>query len=247
MHFIEHTFSPTRLLLVWQAPEGVERDHIPCVIGELRNRDGAVSFRYLTDSSDFRRAVSLGFVCYPAFRKLHAEEYTGGVMDSFLRRLPPRSRGDFTQFLEQWRLPATANTVSDFALLAYTGAKLPSDGFSVVWPLDEVTSPGEVLLEVAGFRYQNIGLSAVTVDAPVGFVLEPENAYDDKAIRMEVARRPIGYVKRSQRDAVANWLVHYHVEAFVERINGTPERPVIYVFCRLAERDLLTLPHVTAG
>ncbi len=236
MHLIEHTFSPTRLLLVWQAPEGDGRDRVPCVIGELRNQDGAVSFRYLTDSDDFRRAARLGFVCYPAFRKLREEEYTSGVMESFLRRLPPRSRGDFTQFLEQWRLPATASTLSDFALLAYAGAKLPSDGFSVVWPLDEVTAPGEVLLEVAGFPYQNIDLSAVTVDAPVGFVLEPENAYDNKAIRMEVGPQKIGYVKRTQRDAVANWLTHYHVEAYVERVNGTPERPLIYVFCCLTSR-----------
>ena len=106
----------------------------------------------------------------------------------------------------------------------------------MVWPLDEVTAPGEVLLEVAGFRYQNIDLSAVTVDAPVGFVLEPENAYDNKAIRMEVGPQKIGYVKRTQRDAVANWLTHYHVEAYVEQVNGTPERPLIYVFCRLTSR-----------
>lgn len=246
MHLIEHTFSPTRLLLVWQAPEGNGRDSVPCVIGELRNQDGAVSFRCLTDNDDFHRAVSLGFICYPAFRKLHAEAYTGGTMDSFLRRLPSRSRGDFAQFFERWRLPATASTLSDFALLAYAGAKLPSDGFSVVWLLDEVAPLDEVLPEVAGFRSQNIDLSTVTVDAPVRFVLEPENAYDKKAIRMAVGPRQIGYVRRTQRDAVANWLVYYHIEAFVVRFNGTPERPIIYVFCRLTKRHLLTLPRTAA-
>jgi len=245
MHFIEHTFSPTRLLLAWQAPDGENCDRSPCVIGELRDQDGVVSFRYLTDTEDFRRAVNLGFVCYPAFRKLHGE-YTDGVIDSFLRRLPPRSRGDFPQFLEQWRLPATVG-LSHFALLAYTGAKLPSDGFSVVWPLDEVAAPGEVLLEVAGFRYQDMGVNDVVIGAPVHFVLEPENAHDNKAVRMEMAGRRIGYVKRLQRNAVSSWLTRYDVRATLERFNGTPDRPIIYVFCRLTERRPISRPSIAVG
>ena len=182
MHVIEHTFVPTRLLLVWQAPDG--RDRSLLAVGELRDQNGVISFRYLPNTDDFCKAVELGFVCYPAFRK-HEGEYTDGVMDSFLRRLPPRSRGDFIKFLEQWCLPATAD-LSDFALLAYSGAKLPSDGFSLVWPLDEVTAPGEVLLEVAGFRYQGVGLNELTEGMPVKFVCEPDNDKDSKALRIEV-------------------------------------------------------------
>lgn len=243
MHLIEHTFTPTRLLLVWQAPDG--RDRTLLVVGELRDQGGVVSFRYLPDTEDFRKAVDLGFVCYPAFRK-HDGEYTDGVMDSFLRRLPPRSRGDFSKFLEQWRLPATA-TLSNFALLAYSGAKLPSDGFSVVWPLEEVKAPGEVLLEVAGFRYQGIDLNELSVGMPVSFVPEPENPKDNMALRIEANGRRIGYVKRLQRDAVVNWLAHYDVDAFIDRFNGTAERPIVYVFCRLSQRWAGNMPHKVAG
>lgn len=242
MHVIEHLFIPTRLLLVWQAPDG--RDRSLLVVGELRDQGGVISFRYLPDTDDFRKAGELGFVCYPAFRKPEGE-YTDGVMDSFLRRLPPRSRGDFTKFLEQWRVPATA-TLSDFALLAYSGAKLPSDGFSVVWPMDEVMAPGEVLLEVAGFRYQGVGLNELTEGMPVKFISEPDNVKDSKALRVDVAGRRIGYVNRVQRDAVVKWLAHYDVEAYLERFNGTSERPVVYVFCRVTHRQSSSLPRAIA-
>lgn len=243
MHFIEHTFAPTRLLLVWQAPDG--RDRTLFVIGELTECGGIVSFRYLADTDDFRNAVEEGFVCHPAFPK-HDVEYTGGVMDVFMRRLPPRSRSDYSKYLEQWRLPATS-VLTDFAMLAYSGAKLPSDGFSVVWPLDEVAAPGEVLLEVAGFRYQNIGLDELSVGMSVTFAPESDNKWDTNALRMEVDGRRIGYVKRAQRDAVMNWLTHYRVDAVLERFNGTAERPIVYVFCRLTERQPDALPRRAAG
>lgn len=243
MNFIEHIFSPSRLLVLWQAPDGPDRSHF--AIGELRDKGGLVSFSYLTDTEDYRKATELGFVCYPAFRKPD-RIYTAGVMDSFLRRLPPRKRGDFTKYLEQWRLPPTA-TLSDFALLAYSGAKLPTDGFSLAWPLDEVAAPGEILLEVAGFRYQSVGLNELTEGMPVTFVPEPDNAKDSKALRIEAAGRRIGYVKRVQRDAVVKWLAQYDVNANVERINGTPERPVVYVFCRVTHRQSSSLPCAVAG
>lgn len=243
MHFIEHIFAPKRLLLAWQAPN--DPDRTVFVVGEVRDRCGVISFRYCFDTEDFRKAVQRGFVCYPAFSKRDGD-YTDGVLDSFMNRLPPRSRRDFPTFLAQWRLPANIG-LSDFALLAYTGAKLPSDGFSLVWPLDEVGAPGEVLLEVAGFRYQGIGLDELSVGLPVRFVPEPDNPKDEKALRIEAEDRRIGYVKRLQRDAVATWLARYDVDASLERFNGTADRPLVYVFCRLRQRASEAIRHSAAA
>ncbi|MBU2766655.1 hypothetical protein HAP94_10710 [Acidithiobacillus ferrivorans] len=120
-------------------------------------------------------------------------------------------------------------------LLAYSGAKPPSDRISVVWPLAEVTAPGEILLEVAGFRYQGIRFNELKIDMPVAFVPEPDNETDSKALRMEAGGRSIGYVKRAQRDVVTSWLARYDVDARIDRISGTAERALVYVFCRLSE------------
>ncbi|WP_303902944.1 HIRAN domain-containing protein [Thiohalomonas denitrificans] len=238
MQLIEHTFLPFRLLLTWQAPEGKERRRF--AVGELREAQGGLSFRYLTESEDFRKAQELGFNCYPAFRKTN-QVYFHGVREAFLRRVPPRSRKDFPKFLQQWRLRADSE-LPDFTLLAYCGAKLPSDGFSLVWPLEEVTPPGEVLLEVAGFRYQDIRLEELSAGMPVRFTLEPSNPKDPNALRMDVDGRPIGYVNRFQRNAVANWLGRHQIDAWVERFNGTSERPLVYVYCRVSEQSSAQLP-----
>lgn len=242
MRFIEHVFSPTRLLLAWQAPEGTDR--IQRVVGELRLVDGMVSFRYLSDSEDFREARKLGFVCHPAFRKLD-REYTDGVMSAFQRRIPARSRGDFAEYLEPLRLRPSAD-LSEFRLLAYSGAKLPTDGFSLVWPLAEVYAPGEVLLEVAGFRYQGVAIGDLAVGDLVQFRQEPENFVDPRALRIEAGGRRIGYVKRLQRDAVSHWLDHYEIDATIERINRNAEHPRIFVFCALSERRARTTDGRTA-
>ncbi len=234
MNFIEHLVEPERLLLVWQAPDGKVRARLE--VGELLREGEEITFRYLTESEDFARACELGFTCYPAFRKTD-RDYTTSVMDTFMRRLPPRKRGDFSRYLEQWRLTAET-TPSDFALLAYSGAKLPNDGFSVDWPLAEVEAPCELLLEVAGFRYQEgVEISDLAEGMSVQFQLESENPYDPRALSVEVDGQRIGYVKRSQRDAVLSWLERYEVEAVIERLNGTPDRPLVYLFCRIRHSD----------
>lgn len=243
MQLIEHTIEPRRLLLVWQAPDGKERTRL--VVGELLRESDTVTFRYLTQTEDFERARELGFSCYPAFRKTD-RVYTEGVMDTFMRRLPPRKRGDFAKYLQQWRL-VPEKTLSDFALLAYSGARLPTDGFSIDWPLSEVEAPCELLIEVAGFRYQDdVSVDELSVGMPVTFRHEPENIHDNKALAVEWNGRRIGYVKRTQREAVMRWLRDYDIEANIERLNGTKERPVVYLFCRLREKGTVDLPRQVA-
>ncbi|MBU2805362.1 HIRAN domain-containing protein [Acidithiobacillus ferrooxidans] len=227
MNLIERTFNPTRLLLAWQTPKGGPLYSV----GELIQRNDQTDFRYLIGTDDFQAAADQGFSGYSAF-PLRKGEFTDGVMDVFMRRLPPRKRGDFAQYLEKFRLSPDAD-LSDFALLGYSGAKLPSDSFSVLWPMDDITAPAEVLLDVAGFRYQNVSMKDLSIGMMVSFIPEPENEIDNGAIRIETSGRRIGYVKRAQCDAVRTWIDRYVIEAQLERFNGTPERPVIYVFCRL--------------
>jgi hypothetical protein len=224
---IKHVTDPERLLLVWQAPEGRSRARL--VVGELCQHEGQVIFRYLPDTEEFKKACALGFVCYPAFRKT-SQEYTQNVLDSFLRRLPPRKRGDFGKYLEQWRLDPNVE-ISDFALLGHTGAKLPNDGFSLINPFDHIELPHEFYIEVAGFRYQqNISVDDISVGMNAVFVAEPTNEYSGDAVRIEVNGKRIGYVNNVQCKAFKRWLGQYSINASVERINGTSDRPLVYIY-----------------
>ncbi|WP_347985743.1 HIRAN domain-containing protein [Methylomonas sp. AM2-LC] len=227
MNFINHILQPSRLLLVWQSPEGKSRKRF--VVGEVCAVEETYVFRYLPNTVDFFNAQNEGFMGYPAFRK-YSQEYQEGVLDTFLRRVPPRKRGDFHKYLEQWRLAADIN-ISDFALLGHTGAKLPNDGFSLINPFDGINAPYQFYIEVAGFRYyrESISLNDITIGTAVNFVLEPENDIDPNAVRIETLAGKFGYVNKVQCLAFNRWLKSSTITAWIERINGTDERPLIYI------------------
>lgn len=239
MNYIEHVREPHRLLLIWQAAEGERVRH---AVAELvRPEAGPVRLRYLVDTPDFEAARDEGFFNFPAFRKLGLT-YDLGVEETFMRRLPPRTRGDYPQYLEKFRLhPETE--ISDFALLAYTGAKLPSDGFSILDPLDDVQARCELLLEVAGFRHAaQLGRDEIKIGDPARFVPEPDNPHDQKAVAVYLGAGKIGYVPRQQAPAVQRLVQEGALEAVVERVNGQPERPLIYLFTRLQAEASIDTP-----
>lgn len=245
MNFIEHVHEPRRLLLVWQGPEGSSRTRH--TIAELvRVADDRVRFHYLCDSDDFKTAQAEGFVNFPAFRKLD-QDYDLGIVETFMRRLPPSSRGDYAQYLEQFRLrPETV--VSDFGLLGYTGAKLPSDGFSLINPLDDVVGSCDVLVEVAGFRHTSeLPVDALREGDLADFAPEPGNIHDTNALAIRAHGRKIGYVPRQQAVAICNWQRAAALQAHIERVNGRPERPLIYLFVRARGVGAMAPPHRRSG
>ena len=92
MNYIEHIREPKKLLLCWQAPSGPDRRRH--IIAELYHLNDKYFFRYLKDTEDFKRAKNLGCAMYPSF-KADKQEYTDGVLEAFIGRIPPRSRNDF--------------------------------------------------------------------------------------------------------------------------------------------------------
>ncbi len=228
LNIIKHIHEPKTLLLVWQPPEGTTRAR--CIVGQLvkSEHSGIVTLEYLKGTDDFAKATELGFEGYPAYKNVN-NAYSNGVVDAFLRRLPPRSRGDFSQYLKQLRLGVDSK-ISDFALLGYSGAKLPSDGFSIVNPFYDVIGPCEFLTEVAGFRYRDVSINDVKIGDAVTFVQEPENKFDPSAIKVMLDKVHIGYINRGQLKAFHKWLEHGDVSACVERINGRDDRPLIYLY-----------------
>jgi hypothetical protein len=161
-------------------------------------------------------------------------------MTAFRRRLPARSRSDYPDYLEHYRLDQRTE-ISDFALLGLTGAKLPSDGFSIVDPLDDPRPARDLFLEVAGFRHY-VGASPVTEGAAVTFEPDPSNAYDSDAVAIRTGGRTVGYVNRLCTGAFNTWIREGRVEGRIERVNGRPGHPRAFVFAQVEPR----LERVTA-
>lgn len=232
--FIEHLVEPQRLLLYWQARESRKRSRYR--VGQLVMKGSQVVLRY-DQGPEMEEAKQMGFEGYPAF-PLKQVEHSHQVMEAFKRRLPPRSRGDFSRYLTLRAIPADAE-ISDFALLGYSGAKLPNDGFELVHPFDDPPEAFEVLVEVAGFRHEaELYASELNKGDPVQFIPEPENPVEAEAIKMESAGNKLGYVPRGHLDMLHCMLDQgAELKGEVFRINGRLERPLVYVLTRIRLGD----------
>ena len=231
MNFIEHILEPDRLLLQWRSPDEAVRTRF--VVGELFKRGGEVCFRYLVDSPDYIKAKNNGFELYPAFKAKGTSEICSGVLDTFLRRLPPRSRGDFSKYLENYRIRKDAS-FSDFALLGYTGARLPTDGFSLGNPFESARGEFELLVEITGFRHMSqISADSLSVGMEATFIADSDNEFDSNAIAILIDSVKVGYVPRVLLPSFSQWLNDGNVVAHVERLNGRPGNPIVYLFVRV--------------
>jgi hypothetical protein len=238
MNWIEHICEPRRLILAWQAPDdtGVR---FRWAIGELTPRDCTVSLRYfsgeefsrLNQGKSAAELAALGYQGYPGFRVKEAV-HSNGVLEAFMRRLTPASRSDFAEYRQHFRLKPES-TLSEFALLGYTEGKLPSDGFSVVNPLECTDDRFELMLEIAGFRYYAKSIRPITVADVVSFKPEPSNEHDANAVMVRVDEQCVGYVNRLQSPAFLRWLNDRRVEAVIERVAGNTDRPRGFMFVRV--------------
>lgn len=244
MRLLKNIIEPKRLLIAWQKPDGastslsnenLSQEYRPkgkrYIVGELvckNNRE--FTLHYFLNTEDFKEAMNQGFQGYPAFDI--SLEYHRNVFDIFARRIPPRSRSDFDEYLKFYRISPGVE-ISDFALLGYSGAKLLSDGFSLIHPFENVVLPCELTIEVAGFRYGQ-GMDKINQEGFLGHEVtikeEPENEFDQEAIGIFYDDIRIGYINRGQKNTFHNWLQHNTVKAVIERINGSKLRPNVLLY-----------------
>ena len=161
------------------------------------------------------------------------------VEQALSRRLPPRSRSDFGNYSRHFRIPPDAK-ISNFGLLGLSEARLPNDGFSLVDPLNGKVDQCDLMLEVAGFRYYSAEIGrAIELGEPVQIVPEPASDHDPNAIMIRIDHTKIGNINRLQTAAFSMWLSDQSVEAWVERLNGKPSHPRLFIFVRIRPRMMV--------
>jgi len=229
MRYIEHIVEPERLLLSWQTSQpGKDRGRM-FVAEIIRNGEDA-DLVYLLDTEDFKKAESFGFGGYPGFETDHTEYVR--ILSAFMKRLPPRQRGDFIKYLSALRIKPDAQ-ISDFALLGYSGARLPDDDFTVIHTFENAVPPFEFLLHVQGYHYyvKQLPFASIKPEQKAIFESEPENPADPKAIRIIINGTCAGYVCRGLTESFHKWFeADYTITGSIERINGTEDKPEIYLY-----------------
>ena len=175
-----------------------------------------------------------GFKGYP-YLPIRKDKYMD-VLDIFTKRLPPRSRGDFSKYMDSIRIK-DGTEIDDFTLLGYSGAKLPDDDFTLIHPLDNAITPFEFLMDVSGTRYHDVSkyYDSIDIGQPVYFVPEPENLWDSEAIAVLCNSIKIGYVCRGILPEFNKWLLQgLNVKGTIEKKNGTGDRPRIHLFVKVS-------------
>lgn len=238
-HLIEALCEPRQLFLAWQSPNLDPKKRYRWAVGLIVPRASEFTLHYFRSGQEFeehnqgrpyRELADLGYAGYPAFDPAQ-KDHEVGVRAALMRRLPPRQRSDFGDYLRLFHLPENA-PLSDLSLLGRTEATLPSDGFSLVDPLDGGAAACDVLLEVAGYRHY-AGDAPAAVGEAVEILREPDNSFDPDAVELRVQGIRLGYVNRLQARAFHGWLEHASIDAWVERLNGTSERPRAFIFVRV--------------
>ncbi len=234
MNWIEHIVEPQKLILTWQAA-----NQLRLFVGELIRKGDACDLVYLVNHPEYQQALKEGFEGYPAF-PLGKEVYQN-VMNVFSRRIPQRSRGDFDAYLQSLRIKPGAQ-ISNFALLGYSGAKLPDDWFFIFHPFEHVSDPCEMMTLVAGFRHYLDAVSLlnenhIPVGSRVTIEQEPENKFDADSIKVVFNEKKIGNLNRGFLPSANEWIKQKRIiSAVVERINGDSEHPKVYIFLKVGAK-----------
>lgn len=239
MKLIEHLKDPERVLVIWQRPDEAAKGGAGdrYLVGEVRRQDGRVYLQYY-DNDDVARAREAGFVGFTAFPANQTAPYNGSVEAVLAKRLASPSRPDYQEYLRSHRIdPAQAEKLSVLGLLAYTGGKLASDGFSFAHMFDDAEPPFDFTFEVAGFRHQagmqHFNPISALQGAAVDFVLEPENIRDPEAIAVRSSGVMLGYVHKGLRGVMRRLMEDHQVSGHVTRLNGTTERPCVIVLVQV--------------
>ncbi len=227
--------EPNRLKMIWQS-QGEDRTKYQ--VGEIIRSGHQTSLSYFRHEPTFLDALMAGFEGYPAF-PLNKTVHHENVIETFSRRIPPRSRNDYHTYLTKNRI-STDYQISDFALLGYTGGYLPSDGFSfaIDWRFQEL--PFIYLMEISGFRH-HVGMH-IDINNLLGkqiqFIPEPENEYDINAVAIYLADMKIGYVPRYYNKEFLFWSDYYNIYGQIERIDGKMLKPKVSVLTIVQTRQV---------
>lgn len=227
--------EPTVLFLMWKNAKGKRFK-----VGELYPD----RFIYEPhDSADMQKAKNFGFKGFPAF-SIDKLEHKNPV-EIFMRRCPPKDRSDYGVYLKSFGLNpdhADVKNLTDFALLGYCGAYVPTDPFNLVNPFLRVSSPFDFIMQVAGAHHtyfeSHIPQEASSlINQKINVQPEPENEFDPYAVALYLTNgEKLGYVQKNLSKSFLEWNKQGLINTVeVCRTNGRPDHPYVYAYIQIGK------------
>lgn len=174
------------LYLSWRVGFGHPRH----IVGIIKIKSSGVTFSYIQDQVE--QAKKEGFTPYtefPDFSKI----YTDNVIEIFSQRLIKTERGDISNFLNFWQIPASKSDDKIY-LMAYTQAWVPTDNFEILAEFN----PSKRLCfvtDLAGLSISQIPSGLVSIGDVLTFKRNPI-AQDRYAVEVYKETVLLGYIKK---------------------------------------------------
>ena len=175
------------IFVVWRKGPGSRR--IP--VGVIkRNISEGTRFEYI--QGNLEEAEQLGFIPYTGFPDIN-KKYTENVIEIFAQRLSKSERNDLSEFYEFWRVDRNRKTDS-YYMLSQTQGFLPIDNFEFLTEFNPVKGLN-FITEIAGLTKTKVSSNQLSVGDKLSYKLEPNNEFDNFAVKVYKKDLFIGYVK----------------------------------------------------
>lgn len=171
----------------WRKSKG----NIRIPIGIIKNSfTNGISFTYL--EKGVKQASEFGFKYYEGFPDIK-KVYTENVIEIFGQRIIKSERSDVQSFYNFWGID-TRYKDNDLYMLAFTQGILPTDNFEFLADFN----PSKTLTfisEITGLTESQLPTDIIKVGDALRYELEPENKFDNKAVKVFKGDTYLGHVK----------------------------------------------------
>lgn len=186
--------------LIWKQPKTRRRYKI----GVLSYNNEEYTFKYVNPELD--SAKKEGFSFFPGFDNLAIEYSSAELFASIETRLPNAARPDYLEILNLYSLEKSS---TKFEILKATKGRLITDNYEFVPAFDNT----KIEFDVAGTRHcpdLKKCLKFININDRLELELEPENIYDESAIKVIYSckgkKYHLGYVPRYYSQELAKLL-----------------------------------------
>lgn len=178
----------SHIYLSWRESLG-KRRHIVGVL--KRNATLGVRFSYIKKGVE--EAKKDGFSPYTEFPDFD-KEYNINVLEVFGQRIMKSERSDISDFYDFWEID-TKFKDDKFYLLAHTQGLNPTDNFEFLADYNSNQNL-RFLTDLASLSKLKLSADSVKPGDLLTYKLEPDNKFDDKAVKVFKGDIEVGYIKK---------------------------------------------------
>ncbi|RDI56871.1 hypothetical protein [Flavobacterium glaciei] len=175
--------------LIWRPGKGSRRISVGTI---KKSASEGIRFQYNQDGVE--EAKKLGFVHYEGFPDTSKDKiYTENVIEIFGQRLMRSERPDLQDFYDFWNIDLSKKE-DKYYMLAFTQGLLPTDNFEFLAHFNPVENLSFVT-EITNLLESQIPSDKVAVGDVLRYELEPNNQYDNKAVKVFKEDLYLGRIK----------------------------------------------------